>query len=151
MITRNDILLLLNDLKKKGVNVNKYLQESLKSSSISLEALKFINDNRQLDVVRFYEKLRKSYNNKKSKLYINIVKSDENLLTEPKTILTTLSSMLNQILLFDAEDKPMFYQHIRADEILQVLNIYFRTYNLEPAIKLIQLIKADLKSLEMIK
>ena len=79
------------------------------------------------------------------------MKSDENVLDNPKTILTTLSALLNQILQYKAKDQVMFYSHIRSDEIVKVLNIYFKTYNLEPAIKLLQLFKADLKSLEMIK
>ena len=151
MIAKSDLLLLLNELKNDGVDVNGYIQETLRSQNISIDILKFINKNKQLDVLDFYEKLRKSYNDKRSKLYINIMKSDENVLDNPKTILTTLSALLNQILQYKAKDQVMFYSHIRSDEIVKVLNIYFKTYNLEPAIKLLQLFKADLKSLEMIK
>ena len=110
-------------------------------------SLKFINKNRNIDLCRFYEKLRKSYNDKKSKLYINIVKED---FSKPNVALTTLSSLLTQILLFskDLEDKDMFLRHSRAQEITKVLTLYFNDYDLSNAIKLLRIIKCDLKVLE---
>jgi len=151
MIARSDIILLLTELQNKGIDVNNELNLVLRSSTIPLEALKKINDNRSLDILKFYEKLRVSYNNKKSKLYINIMKSDENTLTDPKTIVTTLSALLNQILQYKPEDKALFYKHARADEIVKCLGIYFSTYNLEPCRKLLEITKADVKCLQMIK
>lgn len=148
MISKTDVILLLTELQMKGINVDKELAQTLNSSSISLEVLKTINDNRQLDVYNFYQKLRQSYNNKKSKLYINIMKADESALDDPRKVLTTLSAMMNQILQFKADDQPMFYEHSRCNEILKVLNIYFKSFNLEPALKLLALIKADIKALE---
>ncbi len=79
------------------------------------------------------------------------MKADENILDNPKTIVTTLSALLNQILQFDALDRTSFYEHARAVEISKVLSIYFTTYNLEPAMKLLFLTKADIKCLDMIK
>ena len=73
MIAKSDLLLLLNELKNEGVDVNGYIQETLRSQNISIDILKFINKNKPLDVLDFYEKLRKSYNDKRSKLYINIM------------------------------------------------------------------------------
>ena len=75
-ITKSDCLLFLKDLENKGLDTKPYVNKVLKSDNIDLDVLKFINENRQLDVTKFYEKLRKSYNQKKSKLYINIVKED---------------------------------------------------------------------------
>lgn len=68
-----------------------------------MEVLKFINNYKPFDLINFYEKLRKSYNNKKSTLYINIMKEVE----DPQTVLTTLNSYSLQALLFskDLEDK----------------------------------------------
>lgn len=151
MISRSDILLLLTELQAKGEDVSKEINELYSSQIIPLDILKKINDNRPLDLLQFYEKLRDSYNKKRSKMYINIMRSDENALTDPKITLTTLSALLNQILQFDCEDKPMFLKHARADEITKVLSIYFDTYNIEPAYKLLSLIKADIKVLQMIK
>ena len=151
MITKNDVLLLLTELQERGVDTKEDVNLLLSSETIPLDILKKINTNMPMDILKFYEKLRKSYNAKKSKLYINIMKSDENLIKNPKTILTTLSALLNQILQFDVEDRISFYKFSRADEISKALVIYFSTFNLEPAKKLLELYKADIKVLEMIK
>ena len=135
MITKNDCYLLLSDLNDKGIDTSIPLKKLMSSSTLDLDVIKFINDNRNLDLSRFYEKLRKSYNDKRSNLYINIVKEIEN----PQEVLTTLSAMLTQILLFskDIEDKQLFFRHSRSDEIAKVLNHYFKTYDLKYCIKLI--------------
>ena len=151
MITRSDLVLLLTDLQEKGIDVTEDISKLYQSSNIPVDILKKINDSRPLDLLKFYEKLRESYNKKRSKLYINIMKSDENAIEDVKTILTTLSALLNQILQFEAEDKSMFYTHSRADEITNVLKIYFETKNINPAYKLLSLVKADIKILDMIK
>ena len=150
MISKSDVLLLLTELQTSGEDVGDDITDLYKSSSIPFDILKRINEKRPLDLVTFYEKLRKSYDNKRSKLYINIMKSNENALTDPKTILTTLSALLNQILQFETDDKSMFLKHARADEITQVLSIYFKTFNIEPALKLLTLFKADICALETI-
>ena len=149
MITKNDCMLLLYDLEEKGVDTKEILLKAVKSKDVSIEVLKFINDNRQLYLSKFYEKLRRSYNDKKSSLYINIVKEIE----EPTSVLTTLSAMLTQLLLFskNVEDKDMFLRHARAYDISRVLSMYFKSYELTACIKLLKVIKADLKALESIK
>lgn len=149
MISKNDCLLLLYDISNKGIDTEEMLNLLLGSPTIPLEVIKFINDNRQFDVARFYEKIRKSYNNKKSNLYINIVKEIEDI----NDVLTTLTAMLTQIMLFSkqVEDKVMFFRHIRANEITKVLTLYFTDYNIENCVKLLRLIKADLKAFESIK
>ena len=151
MISRSDILLLLTDLQNKGIDVKEDINNLYSSSTIPLETLKKINENRPLDLLMFYEKIRESYNKKRSKMYINIMRADENAKNDAKTTLTTLSALLNQILQFECEDKPMFLKHARADEISKVLSIYFETYNIEPAYELLKLIKADCKVLQMVK
>ena len=67
MITRNEAILLLSELENKGINVDKQLQEVM-TRGLSKELLVFLNDHRPLDIHNFYEKLRKNYNKKKSKL-----------------------------------------------------------------------------------
>jgi len=150
MISRSDIVLLLTELKENGEDVTQEISDLYKSQSIPFDILKKINDKRPLDLCSFYEKLRKSYDNKRSKLYINIMKSNENAINDSKTILTTLSALLNQILQYECSDKSMFLKHSRAEEIVQVLSIYFKTFNIEPALKLLTLIKADICALEYI-
>ena len=104
-ITKNDCLVLLSELTDKGIDCTQYVKQVIKDNGPSVEVLQFINENRELDLTRFYEKLRKSYNSKKSSLYINIMKD----LEEPQDVLTTLNSYTLQVLLFskDVEDKQM--------------------------------------------
>lgn len=149
MILKNDCYLLLADLQNKGIDTKNAINELISSNSIPLNVIKFINDNRQLDLVNFYEKIRKSYNQKKSSLYINIVKEIE----EPNEILTTLSAMLTQILRFseNVQDKQMFLRHARANDINKVLSLYLQNWDLTNCIKLLKIIKADIKTLEALK
>ena len=149
MITRNDCVLLLTDIQNQtGESTSKYVKELFKSHDINIDILKYINSKRQLELTKFYQKLRKSYNNKRSSLYINIVKETD----DPTAVLTTLASLNLQILLFakNVYDKPMFFSHARSTEITLVLNNYFKTYDIQPCLKLLRLIKADLKVCEMI-
>ena len=59
MISKDDVILLLTEM---GDSNKEDIMRVLKSPSIPLDILKKINDSRQLDLLRFYEKLRKSYN-----------------------------------------------------------------------------------------
>lgn len=150
MITKNDCLILLNDLKESGIEVNNYINQLYRTNNIA-EVVTFINSQRQLDLSAFYERLRKNYNNKKSSLYINIVKSDEDDFSVDK-ILSTLAALQLQIFLYskslDDKSKDMFLRHSRVSEICRVLNNYLQTYDLRSPLRLLQLIKADLKVLE---
>lgn len=150
MITKQDCLLLLTDMRSKGIDTTDKIRECVASPTVSLDILKFINDSRPLDIVEFYEKLRKSYNNKKSVLYKNIVKElDETKITE---VLTTLSSLQLQIFLFakNVNDPELFYRHARLDEISKCLLNYAQTYSLVNCINLLRIVKADMKALESI-
>jgi len=97
-ITKQDCLVLLNSLKNNGIDVSEMSKKAALSKDVSLEVVDFINKNRPFEVSKFYEKLRKSYNEKKSQLYKQIVKSDE--VDTPKDIIITLSSLGLQIVLF---------------------------------------------------
>ena len=68
MITKTDCILLLTEQQENGIDVSNMLNTLIKQQEPSIEVIKFINDNRQLDLSKFYEKIRKSYNNKKSNL-----------------------------------------------------------------------------------
>ena len=149
-ISKNDCLLLLTELNEKGIDTSKKIKEVIKNNGPDLETLRFLNDQRQLDVTGFYEKLRRSYNNKKSILYINIVREK---IDEPKELLTTLASLNLQILLYckNLEDSNMFLKQSRFEEINKCLYNYARTYDLIPCQKLLKLIRADLMVLEYIQ
>lgn len=150
MINRRDCLLLLAELQQKGIDTLAMSQRAMKSSSIDIEVIKFINDHRRFEANLFYEKLRKSYNNKKSMLYKNIVTCDEVDCTD--SVLTTLGALNLQILLFldKVDDTKMLLRHLRYEEITQALLNYAKTFDLVPCIKVLQIIKADLKAFEYI-
>ena len=150
MITKSDITLLLNDLQDKGIDINGYVRELYSTSSIPTNIIKFINDNRSFDIANFYEKLRRNYNKKRSDLYINIVKED---IDDIEEVLTTLASYNLQVLLYarQVKDKEMFYRNSRVEEVTRVLNNYYKTFDLEKCVKLLSLIKADIKAFESLK
>lgn len=148
MISKSDLILILTELSENGIDTSKQISKVLMSRDIPLDVVKFINDNRELEVNKFYNHLRKSYNTGKSKLYINIMKEIDDI-TE---VLTTLSSLNLQILLFSkkVDDKQIFFNHCRSLEINKVLTLYFQNYDLTNCIKLLRLIKADIIAFETI-
>lgn len=149
MLQKTDLILLLSNIQEEHpeLDIRDYIDLTLRSPGVNLDVLKFINETRPLEVRNFYEKLRKSYNQKKSNLYINIMKSDE---TEIKEVMVIMTSLLNQIMIFakGLEDKQIFLKHARADEITKAILYYLTQYDIEPSVKLLQLIKADLKTLK---
>lgn len=150
MITKSDITILLNDLQERGVDINGYLKELYSTPSIPSNVIKFLNENRSFDIANFYEKLRHNYNKKRSDLYLNIVKEvDDNV----EEVLTTLASYNLQVLLYarNLEDKEMFYRNSRVEEVTRVLNNYYKTFDIESCIKVLSLIKADIKVFESLK
>lgn len=150
MLTKNDLVLVLTDMEEKGININGQIEKLLTTPGISREVLKFVNTNRQLDVAAFYEMLRKNYNHKKSNLYINLVKEK---FDDAADVLTTLAALNLQILLYakKLDDNRMFLKHSRGEEITEAINSYYKNYDLLPCLKMLKLIKADLKSFESIK
>ena len=90
MITKRDCILLLTTMKNEHVNVDAMMQKAITARDVNIDVIKFINNYRPLDANNFYEKIRKSYNNKKSNLYKNIVTCDEQDCTS--TVSTPFSS-----------------------------------------------------------
>lgn len=136
VITRQDLLQLSADDTELLINVYKNPENVLKE----------LKNKNKLDIFNFYDKCRKSYNQKHSKVYINIVKEIE----DPKKVLTTLSALITQILLFSQNltNKDIFLKHARFQEILDAIMQYSNTNNLTICIKLLNSIKQDLKFLE---
>ena len=125
------------------------MKKLLTAKEIPMDVLKFILDNRGIEVANFYEMLRKKHNQKKSPLYHNIVKD----ITDPEDIITTLACLLVQITLYSNKlttNKDIFQREVRAEEISRVLNNYYATGTLDSSIALIKLLKADLLVLEHI-
>lgn len=148
MITKNDCMSILVKLGDEGINTDKEIKKLLLSKEIPLEIIKFIADNRGIEVMNFYEMLRKSHNKKKSPLYTNIVREQEDI----QEVVITLSSLLTQIALYGAklEDPTEFYKTVRANEITEILNKYYTEQEYSLPIKLLKVIKSDLVVLEYI-
>lgn len=147
MINKNDLILILTEIsEKENVDTQKQIEKVLLSRQIPFDVLKFINEYRELEVSKFYTYIRKSYNNNKSKLYINIMKE----IDDTSKVLTTLASLNLQILLYGEklENKEIFYRHSRSEEITKVLNLYFQTYDLTNCLRLLKLIKTDIMAFE---
>lgn len=149
MIQKNDLILLLTEMQENGAEITDQLKKVVTSVTIPIDVLKFINDTRQLDVSSFYERIRKNYNNKRSDLYKNIVKD----IDDPQDVLTTLSAYALQVILYSkhATNEQMFFKHSRVEEVTRVLNNYYKSYDITSAMKLLRLIKIDLKAFESIK
>ena len=89
MITKTDLLMLLSELQATGIDTTKEFTKVVTSKDLPLDVVEFINSKRGFEVSNFYEHIRKSYNSKKSKLYINIMKE----ITDVNEVLTTLASL----------------------------------------------------------
>jgi hypothetical protein len=149
MITKNDCLTLLVSLEDRGVNIDQQMKKLLVAKEVPIEILKFILDNRGIEVANFYELLRKKHNQKKSPLYHNILKEIE----DPEELITTLACLLVQITLYSNKlpvNREIFQREVRAEEITRVPNNYYMTGALDQCIALIKLLKADLVVLEHI-
>ena len=148
MITKNDCILLLTDLQENGTDIGDSILKVIKSNNTPIDVLKFINDRRELELTTFYNKLRKSYNNKHSKLYINIVKNIDDI----DGVTTTLASYALQAILFSktSVDSQMFLRHARVREVNMALAKYFTDFDLSICLQLLKLIRADMIACETI-
>ena len=146
-ITKSDCLILLTELENNNIsNADTYIKELMKYKEPTLNIIKFINDNKELECRNFYEKIRKSYNEHHSKLYKNIVTND----LEPKEILTCLASLNLQILIHlkNVKNSQMFLRQLRFEEIQKVMLNYAIKGDIIPCQKLLELFRADIKVLE---
>ena len=149
MINKSDLMTVLVALEDRGINIDSQMKKLITSKEIPHEVLKFILDNRGIEVANFYEMLRKKHNDKKSPLYHNIVKE----IIDPEEIITTLACLLVQITLYSKKlpsNKEIFQREVRAEEITRVLNNYYATGALDGCLTLLKLLKADLLVLEHI-
>lgn len=142
MISKTDLILLLTNLD----GGQEYVGKVLADENVPMDVVKFVNDQRELDVSKFYTYIRKSYNQKRSKLYIQIMKEMDDV----NEVLITLSSLQLQIMLFSkkVDDKSLFLRHSRAPEISRVLSKYYQNFDTTACVKLLRLVKADIIAFE---
>lgn len=147
MLSKNDCMSILVRLEDKGINIDAQMRQLLISKEIPIDVLKFIVQNQGIEVVNFYEILRKKHNQKKSPLYTNILREDFII----EEALITLSSLLTQITLHSSkliDGNDEFLKDVRAKEITGVLTEYFETGEPENCQKILKAIKTDLLVLE---
>lgn len=149
MISKSDLVLLLSDLGESDAETAAAIRKVYATPGIPLDILKYINSKRQLDLTAFYNKIRKSYNQKKSKLYVSIVKDS----LEADKLIVTLSAYSLQVALYASklEDSSMFLQHARAREVSLALAKYYTDYDLTNCSALLRLIRADLMACEVVE
>ena len=146
MLNKSDCMSILIKLEDKGVDINAQMKKLILAKDIPIDVLKFIAEKQGLEAVNFYEMLRKSYNNKKSKLYKNIL--DDIKLED---VCVILSSLLLQIALYSSkltDTKNSFLQEIRANEISEALADFYKSDNIEKCLAVLNAIKTDLLVLE---
>ena len=146
MLNKSDCMSILIKLEDKGVDINAQMKKLILAKDIPIDVLKFIAEKQGLEAVNFYEMLRKSYNNKKSKLYKNIL--DDIKLED---VCVILSSLLLQIALYSSkltDTKNSFLQEIRANEISDALADFYKSDNVEKCLAVLNAIKTDLLALE---
>ena len=149
MINKSDLMTVLVALEDRGLDINQPMKKLITAKEVPLDVLKFILDNRGIEVANFYEMLRKKHNDKKSPLYHNIVKD----ITDPEEVITTLACLLVQVNLYSKKlpaNKEIFQREVRAEEITRVLNNYYATGALDSCLAIMKLIKSDLLVLEHI-
>ena len=146
MLNKSDCMSILIKLEDKGVDINAQMKKLILAKDTPIDVLKFIAEKQGLEAVNFYEMLRKSYNNKKSKLYKNIL--DDIKLED---VCVILSSLLLQIALYSSkltDTKNSFLQEIRANEISDALADFYKSDNVEKCLAVLNAIKTDLLVLE---
>lgn len=147
MLTKSDCLSILVKMEDSGINISNNMKELLISKEIPTTVLEFIVKNKWIEAGNFYEMLRKKHNQKKSPLYLNILKDLEN----EEQCITTLVCLLVQITLYSNKlerDKELFLKEIRADEVAKVIHEFYSTGDSANCFKLLKLIKTDLLVLE---
>lgn len=146
MLNKSDCMSILIKLEDKGVDINAQMKKLILAKDIPIDVLKFIAEKQGLEAVNFYEMLRKSYNNKKSKLYKNLLDD-----IKIEDVCVILSSLLLQIALYSSkltDTKNSFLQEIRANEISEALADFYKSDNVEKCLAVLNAIKTDLLVLE---
>lgn len=149
MLTKDDCLSLLVNMEQTGIDVNKQIKQLISSTAPSIDILEFIVQNNGIEATNFYNILRIKHNKNNSKLYTNLVSES---LTDPLEIVTTLTSLLTQIMLHCKNlvetKQDRFLTEVRAKEITDALGVFFTAKDATLCLELYKLIHTDLLVLE---
>ena len=149
MITKEDCMSILVKLEDNGININQQLLKLATAKEVPIDTLKFIAAHQGIEVINFYEMLRKNHNKNKSPLYTNLLKEQ----IDKDEVLTILACLLTQIILYSkklTDNKQAFLKEVRAEEITKVLNNYFKTEDFTTCENLLKLIRTDILVLDYI-
>ena len=149
MINKEDCLSILVKLEDTGLNIDAQMRDLILAKEPPLSVLKFIADNHGIESCDFYEKLRKSHNEKKSPLYKNIM--DEAI--ENTELPIVLASLLTQLAVYsrNISNKEQFFKETRAKELAEALTAFYDSFDTAKGLLVLKLIKTDILVLEYIK
>lgn len=148
MLNKQECYKILLDLRSQGVNVNRQIGLLAGAPTVPNEVIKFINENRALNVTEFYKVLRKKSNSTKNKLYKELVAETQ----QPIDKVKALSSFITQGIIAGEKLDPMerenFFEALRLADCAQALMKYFTNSEIQPILETVLLIKNDIKILE---
>ncbi len=148
IIDRQECYTLLFDMQSKGINIEEPLKKLVQSKDVHLDVIRFINNNRDLDITRFYNNLRKQNNTKKSRLYLQIMKEEE----KEEELIKTASSFITHSFIFseslEETTRRKFFKSIRLETLVDSIKKYITEYNIQPIKDILKIIKIDIKILE---
>lgn len=144
MLTNQDLIYFLTKWNTKEADV--IIRKLLTSSSFKGEAISYLNSLRSIDIVNFYEHLRKSYNEKHSSLYINLMREELSL---DEQIITLASYILQaNIYLKKSINKPLFIRESSLLDASRALELYYSQEDFLWVSKQLSKIKEDIKLYE---
>lgn len=114
-----------------------------RSYTTKAAAIRYLASIQSLDIANFFEHLRSSCNKGKSRLYINLMKEENN----PDDLIITLSSYILQanIYLKKSVNKRLFTEEAQLAEATEALNSYYKTRDLQLILNEVSKIKANIK------
>ena len=58
MVSRNDLILILTELQEEGIDTTEQMRKVFTSSEFPVDVIRFINENREMDINKFYTHIR---------------------------------------------------------------------------------------------
>lgn len=149
MLSKLDVYQILFEMKAQNIQgAEENIKLISKSVEVPLDVIRYINDNRSLQITEFYEDLRRKSNTKASKLYKNLMKEDK----QPQEVLKTASSYVTQVLIraeqLDLQERTIFYDNSRVKQISEGIHNYFNNGEIRSLLDVLTTVRKDIKILE---